>query len=115
MMQLPPVPPQVPEGYTYREVPYAVTCPVCYGTGHVLMKRNQPCPQCSGAGRITAMRWEVVPMAQIEEERRRENRAGAIALVVFLVILVVAYVLIHSAAVGNCSPPPGLFDWPTSC
>jgi beta-lactamase regulating signal transducer with metallopeptidase domain len=104
--------PEVPEGYTARQVPYGVTCPACNGSGR---QGNQTCPECRGAKRLAAMRWEVVTIAQVREERRKRLRARAIALLVVIVFLVGVYALIHAAATGSCAPSPGLFDWPSGC
>ncbi len=54
-------PPQLPpEGYEYRQEPYAAACPVCNGAGWVTPGQLRDCPQCSGTGRVSATRWKVV-------------------------------------------------------
>jgi hypothetical protein len=83
--------------------------------GHIALKPDQTCPDCDGAKRTTAMRWEVVPIARVKEERRKQIRARAIALLVVLVLILGIYTLIHAVATGSCSPSPGLFNWPSGC
>ena len=105
-MQYPPHPP--PAGYAYRQVPYAVECPVCEGRGSIrtLTARGETCPECDGAGSIVAMSWETVPVSTSPASTtlqtrttRKARRAGCLAPVILIgAVVVIAIVLLYRPA-----------------
>ena len=89
-MQGPVEPP--PEGYAYREVPYAVKCPVCRGSGYkrTFVAFGETCDECAGAGAIIATSWETVPISvaplPVETRPRSSLRTGCSIFLAFLIV-----------------------------
>ncbi len=112
-MQYPLRPP--PEGYAYREVPYAVKCPVCNGKGskRTFSHFGETCSECDGAGSIVAMSWETIPISAVStatgpsrpEHSSRRGGGRVIRWTVFWTVMIAAVFLGWQLLSGNLKSP----------
>jgi hypothetical protein len=80
---------------------------------------RQRSPKVSRDGRFfwneTSQAWEPLPPQPPAPPPPKQRLSCCGIPVLAIIILVVAYLLIHGVWYHACTPKPGTFDWPGNC